>query len=466
MVVNRACSSVCYVDSDFRVYERNSPMSELPFFDVDSGRRQRVRRVRWTLLCAIVAIMLAAFVFSRLPGKQTYTIKISAGSDLGHRHDLAEVLANVARERRLSFEIVPTLGSVDTLDLLSRGDIDLAFVQGGLSQRDQVRQIATLIPEPLHLVVRESAAIEKLADLKGKTVNLSTPGSGTRLLALAVLEFAGVAPEDYDDKRNSYAELQVLPETELPDAVFVVSSLPSAMVEWLTNERDYRLVELPFGRALAVRNLSIGEFEIPAFTYGVEPARPARDTLTLATRLELLVNANVDDDIVKRVAEVLFSNEYAREANLPPLDAEKATSRLAYELHPGAVTFLRRDNPLITSELVEYLENARSFLVSAAVALFLLYRWYARRMATGFEKHIDRVTHVELDVLQSARSGGLTVEKLLDEEIRLSKLKAAALEQFASGSLKGDEHLSSFLTHVADVRRLLQGLYAHTKHEV
>jgi hypothetical protein len=47
---------------------------------------------------------------------------------------------------------------------------------------------------------------------------------------------------------------------------------------------------------------------------------------------------------------------------------------------------------------------------------------------------------------------------LAAEEVRLSRLKAEALEQFAAGRLKGEEHLSSFLTHVADVRQLLRNL--------
>ncbi len=438
-------------------------MSETPFFDVDSGRRVRLRRVRWTFVGAILALLLAIFVYWRLPDNRSYTLKFSAGSELGHRHDLAEALAKLASARRIMIEFVPTDGSLETLDLLASGELDLAFVQGGLPQRENVRQVAALAPEALHLLAKSGPPIVKLTDLKGKRVNLSTPGSGTRLLASKVLDFAGLMPGDYIDEQFSYSALQQLPSDELPDAVFVVSSLPSVMAQWLIDERDYRLVELPFGRAMAVRNLAIGDFEIPRFAYGVAPAHPSGDALTVATRLDVLVNAKVDDNVVKRVAEVLFSNNYAREANLPPLEVNAATSQLAYELHPGVVTFLRRDNPLITGELVEYLENARSFLVSAAVALFLLYRWYARRAATGFEKHIDRVTHVELEVLQSARSGRLTTEKLLDEEIRLSKLKAAALEQFASGKLKGDEHLSSFLTHVADVRRLLQGLAAQVE---
>jgi len=211
---------------------------------------------------------------------------------------------------------------------------------------------------------------------------------------------------------------------------------------------------------MGVRQLSIRHVDVPAYTYGLSPAVPEAPLPTIATRLALVVRDDLPDEVVTRFTEIAFSDDFARGANIRPIDPAVATTQTDYKLHPGVTTYLRRDQPLITSELVEYIENARSFIVSAAIALFLAYRWYARRLATGFEKYIDRVSHVELEVIKLARSSGLTLEVLLEQEARLSNLKSEALDQFASGRLKGDEHLSSFLAHVADVRRMLQGLHA------
>jgi hypothetical protein len=42
-----------------------------------------------------------------------------------------------------------------------------------------------------------------------------------------------------------------LPASDLPDAIFPVSSLPSPLADFLIESREYRLVPLPFGEALS-----------------------------------------------------------------------------------------------------------------------------------------------------------------------------------------------------------------------
>src|ERR1043166_5664552 len=51
----------------------------------------------------------------------------------------------------------------------------------------QLRVIANLYGEDLHLIASKSAKIKSVADLKGKRVSLSTDGSGTNVTARAVL---------------------------------------------------------------------------------------------------------------------------------------------------------------------------------------------------------------------------------------------------------------------------------------
>src|SRR5262249_8781237 len=128
------------------------------------------------------------------------------------------------------------------------------------------------------------------------------------------------------------------------------------------------------------------------------------------------------------------------------------TRRREFPLHPGAVTFLNRNHPMITGEFIEGVENLRSFLVSALVALFLAWRWYRSRSSVGFERYLDDVSAIELEALELCRGGRLDDAAVSRLEQRLSQLKSDALEQFSAGKLRGDELLSSFLTHVADVR--------------
>jgi hypothetical protein len=105
------------------------------------------------------------------------------------------------------------------------------LVQGGLDMVDHpaLRQVAVLHIEPLHLLVKAEihrAVARNLAGLRGKVVNLGERGSGTYLLATAVMAFSGLrAGIDYTESTQLCRSGARDRGVTLPDAVF--SSRPS-----------------------------------------------------------------------------------------------------------------------------------------------------------------------------------------------------------------------------------------------
>src|SRR5690348_14077009 len=76
---------------------------------------------------------------------------------------------------------------------------DAAAKSGGTAQLKRsgplknLRAIAGLYPEDVHIVVRADSAIHSLRDLKGKRVGLGEPESGTLAVARIVLDAAGLS---------------------------------------------------------------------------------------------------------------------------------------------------------------------------------------------------------------------------------------------------------------------------------
>jgi hypothetical protein len=289
---------------------------------------------------------------------------------------------------------------------------------------------------------------------------LSAPGSGTRTLALETLGILGLKPGDYVDQHYSYAELQMMSAAELPDGVFVVSAVPSQFAEWIVSQRRYGLLPLPFGDAMALRDRSVQDVVIPAYSYSVVPAVPSEPVHTVAPWMSIIAHRSVPNAAIIRLLEAVYDGDFALSAELPNLDPQQVVLRREFPLHPGTVTFLNRNQPLITGEFIEGVENLRSFLVSGLVALFLAWRWYRSRASVGFERYLDDVTRVELELLELSRGAQLDGAQALRIEQRLTQLKSDALEQFSAGRLRGDELLGSFLTHVTDVRNCLHWLTA------
>lgn len=414
------------------------------------------------LLAVLIALALVAtgFFLYRSAGPRSYRLRMSAGDPLGHRHVLAGILTAEAAPRNLKLELRPNSGSEESLNEVAAGRLDVALVQGGLDPRPEIRQVAVLVAEPLHLLVRPELLKNGIGALRGARLNLSSPASGTRRLAVQTLELMGLKPADYRDEGHSYAELERMPAAELPDAVFVVSPLPSHFAEFMITQRGYELIPLPFGQAMSVRDRSLQDVVIPAYMYSVARAVPPEPVHTVAPWLSLIAHRNVPDEAVIRLLETIFDGDFALHAELQGLDADEVVRRREFPLHPGTSTYLNRNQPLITGEFIEGVENLRSFLVSGLVAGFLAWRWYRRRADVGFERYMDDVTEIELGLFDRQRSGRLDPAAAHEIEERLSRLKSDALEQFQSGKLRGDEMLDSFLTHVADVRNCLHSLTA------
>ena len=183
--------------------------------------RQTARRYwrEWAaalLFLTALAVGLSIYFSDRSSYRRTLTI--TGGSPKGVRSQIAHRLAVEARRQGLELHVVGTEGSRDALAMVDRGTLDLALVQGGIERtgHPHVRQVAPLHIEPLHLFVKREihrALEENLCNLRGKTVNLSTLGSGTHDLAQDVLRFSGLTTrrpdgsEDFVVSTASYEEL-------------------------------------------------------------------------------------------------------------------------------------------------------------------------------------------------------------------------------------------------------------------
>ena len=424
--------------------------------------RELSRAPRVVLIGALVALAVAIVMLWLALRTPTFHLRMSAGDDLGRRHQIAETLARLAERRGVHVRLVTTTGSAASIDAVDHRRLDVALIQGGLPSEEHVREVAPLALEPLHLLVRDPA-IQRIDDLRGRTVDLSPPGSGTRELALDLLALAHLRAErDFEPVSLTYDALESKPPDQLPDAVFHVTTMPSPIAEFLIHRRGYRLVELPFAEALHLRDVAIRSGVIPAHTYGAAPPSPPEDLRTPATRMLVVAHREVPSDAIQRLLDVLSSDEFARAADLPPLTHEALTPP-ELPLHDGAVEWLHRNDAFLTPAVIDNIESLRSFLVSLVVALFLGWRWLRTRQQRGFDAYLDRVTGLERQILALELAAQLDLPRLLRIQRQLGALKNEALEGYGHGKIGSADLLNSFLAHVTDVRAYLNALILHER---
>lgn len=234
--------------------------------------------------------------------------------------------------RRLDFGIVQS----DVAEALYRG------VQRQQLPLPDLRGVASLWPEIVHIVALEGSGVRSLADLRGRRVAIGELGSGTRLNAIEIgraagLKFADVAAVREVPLLESLAEL----EAGEVDAVFVTEAVPSRAIQELTQRRDdvrFVPIEVEVLRELSLDHFAYYPARVPARSY---PGQ-AESFRALGLAAALMTHAATPDERVSRTLELLvdgkreLSRVYYRAGFV---SSETARLGLALPLHPAAERF-------------------------------------------------------------------------------------------------------------------------------
>ncbi|WP_290815697.1 TAXI family TRAP transporter solute-binding subunit [Halovivax sp.] len=247
-------------------------------------------------------------------------------------------------------QVQSTGASVENVGSLAREDADFALIQNdinffayegtGLEEFEgnpieNLRGVASLYPETIHVLTEEGAGYESIADLEGATINTGDLGSGTQVNALQILETAGVT--DFDEQNADFATAADQLRDGDIDAAFIVGGWPVGAVEELATTADIDVVAI--GDDLREELLDEVEFfaedEIPGGTYdGVD-----EDVETVSVQAMITTHEAVDEDIVEEVTAAIFDNADDVTIKAEFIDLDSALDGMSIPLHPGAEAY-------------------------------------------------------------------------------------------------------------------------------
>jgi uncharacterized protein len=164
-----------------------------------------------------------------------------------------------------------TSASVDDMFLIADGKSDIAFtladtaadaVQGKeafAGEPVKARALARLDINFTQVVTVQGKGIASVEDLRGKRVSVGSPNSGTKVIALRVLQAAGLDPgKDIARQQLGVGEsVQAVKDGAL-DAFFWSGGVPTSAVTDLATSRE--IVVLPTDRYLGPLQQRYGEF--------------------------------------------------------------------------------------------------------------------------------------------------------------------------------------------------------------
>ena len=135
-----------------------------------------------------------------------------------------------------------TAGSIANLKLIQGGKSEIGFTMAdaawdavnGLDKfsdgRVPLRTLVVFYPNRMHVVTIEGTGIASMKDLKGKRVSTGAPVSGTEVMALRLIEAAGLDPKEMTRERLSVQESVAALKDRKIDAFFWVGGVPTPSV--------------------------------------------------------------------------------------------------------------------------------------------------------------------------------------------------------------------------------------------
>ena len=215
------------------------------------------------------------------------------------------------------------------------------------NQKPDLRVIANLFPEDLHLVLPKGASLNGLEDLKGKRVGIAQAGSGTQIAVELILGGFGVNRGNIDEAElNNAQSAERIADGQL-DAYFYAAGTPVAAMIQLDSTKGMELYS--FSDAEVKKANEIVSYyipsTIPAGTYpGVN-----YDVNTVAVSGIFVTNANQDEDLIYEITKALWSNTarklldngHAKGKVITVDTALDGIEGIGVPLHPGAERYYK-----------------------------------------------------------------------------------------------------------------------------
>ena len=305
----------------------------------------------------LIAAATAAAAIFFAPGAHAQSfINILTGGTSGVYYPLGVAIGKIYSDKipNVKTQVQATKASVENLILLQQGRGELAFTLGDSlkaawegdeeagfkSKLDRLRTIGAIYPNYIQIVATADSGIKTLADLKGKSLSVGAPKSGTELNSRAILAAAGMTYKNMGKVEYlPFAESVDLMKNRQLNATLQSAGLGVASLKDLSTSTEITVVSVP--KAIVDK---IGPPFVPAMIPSNTYAGQDKDVPTAAVVNYLVTSSAVSDDLAYQMTRLIFEslpelvNAHAagKEIRL-----ESAATGSPVPLHPGAIRYYR-----------------------------------------------------------------------------------------------------------------------------
>lgn len=302
-----------------------------------------------------VAAVAAAIVALPLAAAEAQTLKMMTGPQGGVWVPLSGALKNIWEQNipGLSIQTLPGAG-VANVRGIDEGKAELGIGNSittvdGIAGREpfprkvtKVCNLGNLYPQFFQVVSLADANINRIEDLRGKSIAIQPRGNTAEVVTRHILQAAGMS---YSDVRANFQASYTDAVGLLKDGHAVTftlgTTIPASSVMDLASARSIHFVDLtPYAAAMKKINAGYNLGPIPANTYPQQP-KPVPQIIYSA---HLMASCALLEEQVYRMVQLMFANLSALtpiNKAIEGLTPAKAAEDIGVPMHPGAARFYR-----------------------------------------------------------------------------------------------------------------------------
>jgi TRAP transporter TAXI family solute receptor len=283
--------------------------------------------------------------------------RIGTGGTGGTYYPVGGLIGNAISNDKINASAVATNGSVANVNGIVGGSMESGFAQAdvstwaytgtgiyeGKAKVEELRAIANLYPESVHVVIKKGLKVGSIAELKGKRVSLDEPGSGTLVNAKAILAAYGITERDIKPEYLKPQQAAEKLKDGSVDAFFSTTGYPQGTIAELAATTGIELVPIDgAGRdKILAQYKFFSKDKIPDGAY-----KDVKGVETISVGAQWITSAKQDADLVYEITKAMWSDKTraaldAGHAKGKVIRKETALSGLGIPLHPGAERFYK-----------------------------------------------------------------------------------------------------------------------------
>jgi len=454
--------------------QKNEPGRGKKLLDQMERRYGRLQLLFWetfgfgtaATLCTVVftmaVVLIAGYWFFHSAPPNTITITSGDEGSVFNRN--AKRYAKILERDGVTLKILPSKGSLENLKRLGdpKFEVDVGFVQAGVAKDQNTENLVSLgsiAYEPLYLFCHADKEYRLLSQFEGKRLAIGEQGTGTNVLALALLALNGIKPGgstgllEMDDKDAEKA----LTEGKIDAAFMMGDSAASRTMRELLKQPGITAFHFSQADAYARRIRYLNKLVLLEGSIDFGKNIPSHNINLLSPTVELIARADLHpalSDLLLEAAREVHgrAGRYQKKGEFPALiEKEYSISPDAQRYYKSGKGFFYRYLPFWMASLLN-----RMLVVVVPMLLILipglksiplifgwrirlrLLRWY--RMLLTLESELSREdaheNHEEL------------IQRLdhVEQAVNKMKVPASFADQFYT--LRG---------HIAIVRTRLTG---------